>query len=128
MNNSGIAVQEILVQFDIELQDILVIFDDFHLPLGNIRLRASGSSGGHNGIASIIWHLQTHEFPRLRCGIGSERKPKDKQATAEFVLSPFAAEELESVNGMVLNARDAAIIVAQENLQAALNHISKAIR
>ncbi|WP_161977117.1 aminoacyl-tRNA hydrolase [Dictyobacter kobayashii] len=70
MNNSGEAVGELVRWFKIEPDDILVIYDELDLPVGHIRLRAQGSSGGHNGINSLISHLHTNQFPRLRVGIG----------------------------------------------------------
>ena len=125
MNNSGIAVNEILRQFDLKLENILVVSDDFNLPLGALRLRSKGSSAGHNGLTSIIWHVYSDEFPRLRCGIGSELKPKDKAMMPEFVLSGFDEKELETVHEMILKARNIAIIVAQHGLQAAMHQISR---
>ena len=128
MNNSGIAVKEVFERFKIRTDDLLVIVDDFHLPLGSVRLRRRGSSAGHNGLSSIIWHLNSDEFPRLRCGIDSELKPKDKLAKADFVLSRFAGEELGRVRQMIENARDIAIVAAQENLRAATDHVSRLIQ
>jgi len=76
MNNSGFAVKEYCETYSIPYQNILVVSDDFQLPLGTIRIRPSGSDGGHNGIASIIYQLETDQFPRLRCGIGSTEELK----------------------------------------------------
>lgn len=124
MNNSGNAVRDVLGQFGLQLEDLLVVVDDFHLSLGKIRLRANGSSGGHNGIASVIWQLQTPDFARLRCGIEGGHDPMSKQSRAEFVLSPFARDELKCVQRMTSKAASAAVIVAQENIQAAMNYLS----
>jgi PTH1 family peptidyl-tRNA hydrolase len=85
MNNSGIAVKNIIEQYKLPLENLLVVVDDFNIPIGTIRIRRSGSSGGHNGLESIIYHLQTEDFPRLRCGIGSESMPKNKQELANLV-------------------------------------------
>ncbi|MEW6040190.1 MAG: aminoacyl-tRNA hydrolase [Elusimicrobiota bacterium] len=84
VNLSGIAVEQIMLKYGIKPQELLVVVDDFALPLGKLRLRLKGSSGGHNGLESIIGVLKTEEFPRLRVGIGplpSGMDPKD------FVLS-----------------------------------------
>ncbi len=125
MNNSGIAVYEILRQFDLQLENILVIIDDFNIPLGTLRLRLKGSTAGHNGLASIVWHVYSDEFPRLRCGIDSELKPKDKAMLPEFVLSGFEKNELKIAQEMILQARDIAVIAAQHGLHAAMNQISR---
>ena len=72
MNNSGIAVSNAAERFGILPEDILVAYDDFNIPLGKLRLRKSGGDGGHNGVYSIIYQLNSENFSRLRCGIGSE--------------------------------------------------------
>jgi PTH1 family peptidyl-tRNA hydrolase len=122
MNNSGIAVKEVLDWFKLAARDLLVVFDDFHLPLGSLRLREKGSPAGHNGLASIIWHLNSDEFPRLRCGIGHETNPADK---ADFVLSRFDRQELETVQKMVAAACDIAVIAAEQDFRSALDHLSR---
>ncbi len=90
MNLSGIAVLDSLNEHQIAYEDLLVIADDVNLSLGQVRLRQSGSDGGHNGIKSIIYHLQNDSFPRLRFGIGNEF---DKGEMADFVLSKFDQDE-----------------------------------
>ncbi|MFN3871006.1 MAG: aminoacyl-tRNA hydrolase [Aquificaceae bacterium] len=99
MNNSGLAVVNLLEEYGIEPEEMLVIYDDLDLPLGKLRLRVEGSSGGHHGIESIIKEIKTHKFPRLKIGIG---RPKDKNKVVEYVLSPFGKEE-EEVLYRVLN-------------------------
>ena len=101
MNNSGVAVKEILEQHHLLLEELLVVVDDFQLPLGTLRLRTKGSDGGHNGLASIIYQLESDEFPRLRCGIQSEAMPKNKNMMADFVLSPFEEKEQDKVKKMI---------------------------
>ena len=101
MNESGLAVMEIQDHFGAKNEDLLVVCDDFQLPLGHLRLRLRGSDGGHNGLYSIIYHLQSEDFPRLRCGIASATMPTDKDLMAEFVLSRFTSEELPLVNEMI---------------------------
>ena len=124
MNNSGIAVKEILEWYKIQLEDLVIVVDDFHLPLGALRLRRKGSSAGHNGIASILWHVGSDEFPRLRCGIESSEKPKDKHAAADFVLSRFARHEFDAVQNMITHARDVSILAAEKGIQAAMDYLS----
>ena len=94
MNLSGIAVLDFLSENQIPLDDLLIVFDDINLPAGRIRLRKSGSDGGHNGIKSIIYHLQDDNFPRLRFGVGSDFT---KGEMADYVLSKFSKEEFEIV-------------------------------
>jgi len=90
MNLSGLAVRQLAGYYKIPGQDILVIVDDMDLPLGKIRLRAKGSSGGHNGLKSIIAELGTQEFWRLKIGVG---RPKEDHDVINHVLSTFNKEE-----------------------------------
>jgi peptidyl-tRNA hydrolase, PTH1 family len=94
MNLSGLAVLDCINQYQPSLDEVLVIVDDVNLKLGQIRLRKSGSDGGHNGIKSIIYHLQSDAFPRLRFGVGNEFS---KGEMADFVLSRFDEEETVSI-------------------------------
>ncbi len=104
MNRSGIAVRQIVEAEDLSPEEVLIITDDFNLPLGKIRLRRSGSDGGHNGLASIIYHLGTEDFPRLRLGIG----PVPEGVPAEeFVLEKFKQSEVASAENMVERAAKA---------------------
>jgi len=116
MNDSGIAVVQALEHYQALPRELLVVSDDFQLPLGTLRLRPRGSDGGHNGMASIIYHLQSDEFARLRCGIGSAFMPGDKSSMTQFVLDRFQPEELPEVRALVLRARDACISVVSEGL------------
>ena len=118
MNNSGEAVADALEQYGTSLSEIVVICDDFALPLGTLRLRASGSDGGHNGLYSIIYHLQSDAFPRLRCGIRVEEMPP-KEKMAEFVLSPFGKAEEPTVSAMVSRACDVCIAFAASGIARA---------
>jgi PTH1 family peptidyl-tRNA hydrolase len=105
MNRSGMAVRSFADLESVWPEEILVIADDFNLPLGRIRLRKSGSDGGHNGLASVIYHLQTEEFPRIRLGIGPV---PGKIAAEDFVLERFIAKESEISDEMVKRAARAA--------------------
>jgi PTH1 family peptidyl-tRNA hydrolase len=91
MNNSGLAVEPFLQKEGIPLQRLLVICDDLDLPAGRIRLRPSGSSGGHRGLASIIACLEREDFPRLRIGIG--RPAPGVISAKDWVLAPIQPEE-----------------------------------
>jgi PTH1 family peptidyl-tRNA hydrolase len=124
MNNSGIAVREIIEWYKVSIQDLIIITDDFHLPLGTLRLRLKGSDGGHNGLYSIINHLQSDEFPRMRCGIESISMPKNKKEMANFVLSPFDKIESDTVHGMIDRAQTAAIAAATDGVETAMNRFN----
>ncbi|HAF08230.1 MAG: aminoacyl-tRNA hydrolase [bacterium] len=93
MNESGVAVMEFVNYYKIDLKDLLIVVDDFNIPLLTFRLRLSGSDGGHNGLKSIIYHLQTEDFARLRVGIGENGEKKDK----DFVLGKMSSEEHRKV-------------------------------
>jgi PTH1 family peptidyl-tRNA hydrolase len=98
MNNSGAAVLEVLQRYDIRSEDLLIIVDDFQLPFGTLRMRSRGSDGGHNGLASVIDHLQSDLFPRLRIGVAGTTIPErhTHEAMADYVLGRFEdAEEKE---------------------------------
>lgn len=95
MNNSGIAVRAFLDFYKLDVQDVLVISDDLDLDLGKFRLRRNGSSGGHNGLKSIISHLGTDGFKRLRIGISN-----DKDDVINYVLSKFSKRELNEIDTM----------------------------
>jgi PTH1 family peptidyl-tRNA hydrolase len=122
MNNSGIAVKDVVERFEIDLRDILVVCDDLNLPLGMIRIRPKGSDGGHNGLYSIIYHLKTIEFPRLRCGIGNPEKMKNM---VDFVLSKFDDDEVEVLREMISNAVDATLCFVSDGVLSAMNKFNK---
>jgi peptidyl-tRNA hydrolase len=124
MNNSGIAVQEFLEQQEIPLNSLLVVCDDFQLPLGTIRLRQNGTDGGHNGLSSIIYHLQTDQFARLRCGIASAMMPAEKTKMKDFVLEQFSESELPNVKLMVERARDACISCIEDGIDRTMNRFN----
>jgi PTH1 family peptidyl-tRNA hydrolase len=106
MNNSGLAVRDVLESWNVPISNLVVVLDDFALGLGTIRVRSIGSDGGHNGLRSIIYHLNTDGFARIRCGIRKETMPL-KSEMAEFVLSTFDDDEKETAEKMTRNAADA---------------------
>ncbi len=104
MNRSGIAIRQIIAAEGLSPNEVLVIADDFNLPLGRIRLRISGSDGGHNGLASVIYQLGTEDLPRIRLGIG----PVPESVPSEdFVLEKFKPGEVASAQRMVERAANA---------------------
>jgi PTH1 family peptidyl-tRNA hydrolase len=114
MNLTGEAIGALLDETRAEPENALVVLDDFNLPVGAVRVRSSGSDGGHNGLASIIETLGTENFPRLRLGIGF---PADNQEAAEYVLGRFLPEEAEIVQEMVAKAAEAAIFALHHPLE-----------
>jgi PTH1 family peptidyl-tRNA hydrolase len=125
MNESGLAVMEICEEFGVAIEDLLIVSDDFQLPLGQLRLRLQGSDGGHNGLASVIYQVQSDRFPRLRCGIASSSMPSDKNLLAQFVLEDFAAEEEPQVRLMVERASEACLHAIAEGMTNAMNVFNK---
>ena len=98
MNNSGLAVIEYYRYYDNSLENLLIIYDDIDLPLGTLRFKPEGGSGGHRGIESIIYHMKTEIFFRLRIGISEENIniPSEK-----YVLSPFKKENDDAIKLMI---------------------------
>lgn len=117
MNRSGVAVADLAQRYNVAHSDILVLCDDLNLPLGKLRLRTRGSDGGHKGLASIISHLGTDEFPRLRMGIGSN---PDVDAV-EYVLSPFPFSERQTVRMMVERCRQAVVDFVEKGIAWTMN-------
>jgi len=118
MNNSGVAVKNLALQKEIALENILVICDDFHLEFGQIRLKSKGSDGGHNGLASIIDHLKTKDFARLRLGIG---EPKGHREVSDFVLSSFSRGELKQIEKIIEKGADCCIAFLTVKLNQAMS-------
>lgn len=118
MNNSGECVGAIARFYKIAPEDIIVIFDDIYLPVGQLRIREKGSAGGHNGIKSIIAHLGSEDFKRVRIGVG-EKKPG--QDLASHVLSRFSKQEQEAVAEGMDNAKDAVEVMISDGIAKAMN-------
>jgi peptidyl-tRNA hydrolase, PTH1 family len=104
MNLSGESISAIMDYFQIEMEDLLVIYDDLDLPVGKIRLRQKGSAGGHNGIKSTIAHLGTQDFNRIRVGID---RPNNGMSVSDYVLSRFLKVEQEEMSKVVTTCIEA---------------------
>ncbi len=100
MNNSGLAVRDCMETNGINQEDLLVVVDDFQLPLGTIRLRKKGSDGGHNGLSSIAYELATEDFARLRIGIGESIGIR-KEDYVDFVLGKFTEDESAKIDKLL---------------------------
>ncbi|MFQ5868921.1 MAG: aminoacyl-tRNA hydrolase [Candidatus Zixiibacteriota bacterium] len=118
MNLSGEALRSFCEEFGVDLGQVIVVCDDTNLPLGKIRLRASGSDGGHKGLRSVIANMETEDFPRLRMGVGL---PQPGLSLEEYVLRDFTEEEIPSAKAMVLRAYEAIIKVIESGLKEAMN-------
>ena len=94
VNLSGIAAEQVIGEYEIGLEDLLIVCDDINLGLGKIRLRTSGGDGGHNGIVSLIYNLESDQFPRLRFGIGSDF---ENGLMSDYVLEKFSKDETELI-------------------------------
>ncbi len=117
MNRSGPAVRELLERFQVQLSDLLIVYDEVALPFGKIRLRPSGSAGGHKGMKSILELLGTREIPRLRIGVAGEQEPED---LAEYVLSDFHRDEMAVLDEVLDRAIDAIAACFRDGVQKAM--------
>jgi len=127
MNNSGIAVREIHQKYSIALDEFLIVYDDFQLPFGTLRLRPKGSDGGHNGLASIIYHTQSDLLPRLRVGVGGATLPEHHthEAMADYVLAHFDIEEKRLLPQLFLHIHDSCLSWLQSGIQKTMNLYNK---
>ena len=121
MNNSGTAVATVLRYRGVEPANLVVVLDDADLPAGRLRIRAAGSSGGHRGLASVIDHVGTDAFPRVRIGIG--RAPAGG-GLVDQVLRSLSEAERESLEPIVGRAADAALCIVDSGVDAAMNRFN----
>ncbi len=128
MNRSGYSARCLSERNGYAPENILVVYDEVHLPLGRLRLRGRGSPGGHRGMESIIENLRTTAVPRLRMGIaadGAERADgsvsRMEEELTDFVLAPFAAGEIETATRMVRRAADCVLSWADRGVDATMN-------
>lgn len=121
MNRSGIAVAEIAIDYQIPLQDILIVTDDYSLPFRTVRARSKGGAGGHNGLRSIIEKTGTQDFPRLRLGIwdGIERNE-----LSDYVLEPFSEEQETRLNKLLDRAADAIETFIHQDIDIVMNQFN----
>ena len=118
MNNSGSAVYGLVNYYNVDVADILVIYDDLDLPIGKLRIRPKGSSGGHNGIKDIIRYLNTDQFKRIRVGISNNKEIDTK----DYVLGKIAKEDQEEFKKSIALARDAAIDFVDHDISYLMNN------
>ncbi len=118
MNNSGIALRQFVEKTKISPADILVIYDDLDLPVGSMKLKPNGGSGGHRGVESIIRELRTQDFPRLRIGIG---RPASKDEVSDYVLTPFDYKDMIIIKKAIDKASECALKSLEEPLEHVMN-------
>ena len=121
MNLSGEAVAPLAHWYKVPPEDLLVLYDDMDIPVGQMRMRPSGSAGGHNGMKSIIRHLSTDQFPRLRIGIGR----KEDADTIDYVLGKLSREEQEAQFTLLGKVCDAVTAFVREGLEPAMNRYNR---
>ena len=120
MNLSGESLRELVNYYKIdEEHELLVIYDDISLDVGQLRIRKKGSAGGHNGIKNIIAHLGTQEFPRIKVGVGDKPKGMD---LADYVLGHFSKEDQAKMDEAFKDAANAAEMILDKGMDAAMNH------
>ena len=119
MNSSGESIRAAADYYKVAPEDILVIYDDISLAPGQLRIRAKGSAGGHNGIKNIIAQLGTQNFYRIKVGVGAKPKGWD---LADYVLGRFSSKEREVVDAAIQDAADAVEMIIEKGIDAAMNH------
>jgi PTH1 family peptidyl-tRNA hydrolase len=127
MNLSGQSVNRLMHKFKLKPSDIIVIHDDMDLPLGKVRIRAGGSSGGHKGIDSIIQNIGTRDFVRIKVGIGRPEKDTDDNDNdydndiVDFVLNSFSPDEKKFIEPSIEKVSDAILCLLTEDVETAMN-------
>lgn len=122
MNLSGESVRALVDFYKVSTEDIIVIYDDVSLDVGRLRIRKKGSAGGHNGIKSIISHLGTEEFPRIKVGIGNKPREWD---LADYVLSRFKGEEEVAIREALKDTSNACHMIITDGMDVAMNRYNK---
>ena len=117
MNLSGNSIREAMEYYKADLDKLVVIYDDVDIPMGSLRIRKKGSAGTHNGMRSIVYDLQADEFPRIRIGIGGERK----MSLAGYVLGGFRKDERSLMQNAVKRAVLAVECLLEKGIEAAMN-------
>ena len=119
MNDSGLAVHDIMDFYKVDPKDLIVVYDDFDIPEGSVRIRPFGSAGTHNGMRSIVRLLGTDRFPRVRIGTG--KADMESRELIRFVLGGFSKDEVSMMEQAVDLARDACICWAENGIDLAMN-------
>jgi len=121
MNESGRAIQSLMTKYNVSPANLLILYDDMDLPAGSMRLRARGSSGGHNGMKSIVDAIGTTEFPRLRIGIG---RPEFAEQNISHVLSEASLDERKRINEALCSATQAVEVFLVDGIDASMDRFN----
>jgi PTH1 family peptidyl-tRNA hydrolase len=124
MNLSGRAVSKIISYYKIPLQDLLIVYDDLNLELGQVRIRKKGSAGGHKGIESIVQYLHSEEIPRLRIGIGNPSANFNFDCVS-YVLSNFNNDEKDKIKGVIQLSTEAIKTVIEDGFEKAMRKYNR---
>ena len=122
MNNSGPAVKDVMQFFSINVKDLVIVYDDIDLPLGTIRFRSGGSSGGHRGLDSIIYNLQSEDFIKLRLGIATDENMRPSE---KYVLKPFSNNWKELVLETIDHASNGINYYLKYGIKESMNNFNK---
>lgn len=121
MNDSGISLREIFSFYKIPIENIIVIVDDIDIDFSQVKIRKKGSAGSHNGLKSIVYHLQRDDFPRVKIGIGKKRQGQD---LANFVLSRFSKEERVIIEESILTGAESVEAIIKFGIEQAMNEFN----
>ena len=124
MNASGMALRELMAKYEVDMEELFVLADDVSLPWGMIRIRERGSSGGHNGLESVIGALGRDDFIRMRLGIQPDHEVAD---LAAYVLAPMRKAQLAVVDEMLEQAAEGVRIILTEGVKAAMNRFNRRV-
>ena len=120
MNNSGVAIKQVMNYYK-NIDNIIIIYDDIDINLGQIRFKPNGSDGGHNGIKSILYHLKTEVFDRLKVGIATDLNMKPSEV---YVLKPFSKKYLDLVKEVINHASDGVNYYLKHNMTSSMNNFN----
>ena len=124
MNLSGSSIARLLEKYELKVQDLIVLVDEFDLPFGSLRIRLRGTAGSHNGLKSVIGALQSDEFIRVRMGFQPDHRVGDRRG---FVLGRFRKADLEAVTEMVGRCAEAVGVILREGVETAMNRYNRRV-
>ncbi len=125
MNDSGKSVRRLLDRYRLDPSRLVLVYDDIDLPLGKIRVRASGGAGTHNGMRSVVSALRTEQFPRVRCGVApADPNAEIRGSLADYVLTPFAADESPAALDMAARAAEALEVLLRDGVSHAMERFN----
>lgn len=122
MNNSGMTVLDVQKFYKIPIENIIVIYDDIDIDVGSLRIRKKGSGGSHNGMRSIIYHLQNDNFPRVRIGVG---RPKNNEDLADYVLNKFSKDDRIVIDEIIDDVALSVEEIIKSGIDKAMNLYNK---